>query len=497
MRRVTLARFPAGRAEGSGHMVIVLLLCCVALLALAWRSGQKAWTAKDFFLAGRSLEPGLVGLSQASNALPLWLLVAVAGAAFAWGLAAAWILGAALVGYAFGWFFVAPRLRAWSLIQDHLTLPQLLTGDTGRRLRGPAMLSAASILFIAILVGMAAYLPILGQLLAGFVPVSARTGMLLGIAGATLCALLGGYRGACLNDGVRAIAVLLIVIGVAAGALIAAGGWSPTWSKLVDLPGEAGILTAEQAAILAVTFALGTLVLGVMPFGQPQVVSRYMASSGPAQLPIARRIALLWALLVLGAMLVCGWTARLLLPAATTVDAVFPELLQRVLPSGIATVGLGALFVIAFSALDSILLVMAAAVSVDVMAPQIRGSLDWPKPAVVLAGALLAAVALTVPEPTFERLMLSWTLLSSAFGPLLLVRLTGKRVRPGSTLGSMWAGFILTLLLHLLPNAPGDFLERALPFVAALGIALTGGERRRDPDRADRAEHGAASAAEQ
>ncbi|MEY4932452.1 MAG: hypothetical protein RLZZ403_772, partial [Pseudomonadota bacterium] len=66
--------------------------------------------------------------------------------------------------------------------------------------------------------------------------------------------------------------------------------------------------------------------------------------------------------------------------------------------------------------------------------------------------------------------------------------LTGKRIRPGSTLGSMWAGFILTLLLHLLPNAPGDFLERALPFVAALGIALTGGERRRDPDRADRSQ---------
>ena len=33
-----------------------------------------------------------------------------------------------------------------------------------------------------------------------------------------------------------------------------------------------------------------------------------------------------------------------------------------------------------------------------------------------------------------------------------------------------------------------DFLERVLPFIASLGIALTGGERRRNPDRADRSQ---------
>jgi sodium/proline symporter len=186
-------------------------------------------------------------------------------------------------------------------------------------------------------------------------------------------------------------------------------------------------------------------------------------------------------------MLVCGWTARLLLPEATP-DAVFLPLLERVLPAGLAALFAAALFASAFSALESILLVMAAAVSVDVKTNPVRGSLDWPKPAVVLAAGLLAGVALAVPEPGFDRLLLAWTLLGSAFGPLLFVRLTGKRVRPGSMLGSMWAGFVLTLLLHMLPSAPGDFLERALPFVAALGIALTGGDRRRNPDRADRAD---------
>jgi sodium/proline symporter len=55
-------------------------------------------------------------------------------------------------------------------------------------------------------------------------------------------------------------------------------------------------------------------------------------------------------------------------------------------------------------------------------------------------------------------------------------------------LGAIWSGFALTTLFHLLPDAPGDFMERVLPFIAALGIALSGGERRRNPDRADRSQ---------
>jgi Na+/proline symporter len=84
--------------------------------------------------------------------------------------------------------------------------------------------------------------------------------------------------------------------------------------------------------------------------------------------------------------------------------------------------------------------------------------------------------------------MFAFTALGASLGPLLLVRLSGKRIRPGSTLGAMWAGFLLSLVFHLLPDSPGDFLERVLPFIASLGIALTGGERRRNPDRADRSE---------
>ena len=57
--------------------------------------------------------------------------------------------------------------------QDHLTVSQLLTGDTGKRMRAPIVVSTTLILFMALLVGMAAYLPLLGQLVAPLLPVGA------------------------------------------------------------------------------------------------------------------------------------------------------------------------------------------------------------------------------------------------------------------------------------------------------------------------------------
>src|SRR4030095_15468983 len=146
------------------------------------------------------------------------------------------------------------------------------------------------------------------------------------------------------------------------------------------------------------------------------------------------------------AVVVCGWCARVLYSGLEHPEQSLAVIASRLLPPWLApriVVGLAAAVI---SAIASQLLVIASALGVDLRRPTSPPSLQW------LRGVFL--------------------------GPVLLVRLSGKRIRPGSTLGAMWAGFMLSLVFHLLPDSPGDFLERVLPFIAALGIALTGGERR-------------------
>ena len=107
----------------------------------------------------------------------------------------------------------------------------------------------------------------------------------------------------------------------------------------------------------------------------------------------------------------------------------------------------------------------------------------WAWVVVVVATTWLAY---RIPAGSFEPLWLAWHALGAAFAPLLIVQLSGKRVRAGSALGSIWAGFALTLIFHAMPDTTGDLLERAIPFIAAMGIALSGGDQRRNPNRADR-----------
>ncbi len=67
---------------------------------------------------------------------------------------------------------------------------------------------------------------------------------------------------------------------------------------------------------------------------------------------------------------------------------------------------------------------------------------------------------------------------AASFGPLLLVRLSGKRVQRCDRGGHLVR--VHRAPVHLLPDAPGDFLERVMPFASLCvhqASPLTSGER--------------------
>jgi sodium/proline symporter len=98
-----------------------------------------------------------------------------------------------------------------------------------------------------------------------------------------------------------------------------------------------------------------------------------------------------------------------------------------------------------------------------------------PRSGLRLCTALL--LALVFPATIFERVLFAWQVLGNAFGPLLIVLLFVGPVAGLHRLAAMLTGAGLTIVLSLLPNAPGDAAERLIPFVLALTIALIGARR--------------------
>jgi len=468
--------------------LLVLAVYCVALICIATWGTRRTHTANDFFLASRRMDTWLVALSHVANASPLWLLFVIAGAAFAWGLAAVWICVAVVGGYILNMFYVAPRLRALSVGQGSVTLVQVLSAGVGDRVQPLVVRSAALILGITLLLEIGAVLHTASDAFATGFGFDASTFSITAMIVIVAATLVGGYWSTSLNDALQVGLVLLIVALTSSLAFMVRDDVEQFRIALQALGPASTDWFGGRSGVVAIAFVLGVAGFGFALPGQPHAVQRFMGARDERTLRIARWIALPCIMLLLGGMLLSGWGAAVLYAGLETPEQALLVLAERALPPQLSAVIVTLLLCVLVAAIANRLLVLASSLAADLKRPTAQLSFEWARVVLVLCAIVALCFALYAHDSLLNQALFAFSALGAAFGPLLLVLLAGKRVRPGSTLGAMWAGFTLTLLFHLLPDAPGDFLERVLPFVASLGIALTGGERRRNPDRADRAE---------
>ena len=67
-------------------------------------------------------------------------------------------------------------------------------------------------------------------------------------------------------------------------------------------------------------------------------------------------------------------------------------------------------------------------------------------------------------------MLFAWIALGSVFGPTVFLRLGGYRLQARGVLASIATGFGLAVIFYLMPDTPGDWLERLVPFCAATAV---------------------------
>lgn len=472
----------------SSAALITLLAYGAVVLAIALWGTRRTHNANDFLLANRRLGPWLVALSYTANASPAWLLFAIAGAAFAWGLSAVWIWLAVVGGYALNLFYLAPRLRLLSSGQGSITLVQVLSAGTGDRLQPLIVRSGTAIIVIALVLEIGAVLYTATSAFATGFGFDVTTTSITAMAVIVAATFAGGYWSTSLGDAIHIGILLAAAIFMPLFALAISGDLEQLKIGFVALGPATTDWFGGRSGVVAMAFVIGVTAFGFELPGQPHAITRFMAARDEATLGIARWVAMGCIAMLLGAMLLCGWCASVLYAGLETPAQALFVLVERMLPPTLSAVIVTLLVCVLLAGIANRLLVLAANFSADMQPVAARLSFEWARVVLVLCAIVALCFSLYASRNLLEQAMFAFSILGASFGPLLLVRVAGKRVRPGSTLGAMWAGFVLTWLFHILPDAPGDFLERVLPFVASLGIALTGGERRRNPDRADRSQ---------
>lgn len=466
------------------HAILLTLVAYnAAIVAIGLWAARRTHDTSDFFLGGRRLGPWVAAISASASSSSAWTLLGVSGAAYAWGISALWLFPATVSGFVINWLWVAPRLRRMSRDTDALTLTGFIAGGAESESLRTAIVRLSSVAIVfSFLFYIASQFQAAGHAFAASFDLAPATSIAIGVAIILFYTLLGGFWAVSVTDTLQGLLMAAAALFLPVVALTQLGGFDALVTGLGQL-GEGGMHpTRGFAGALGVAFVLGTLGIGLGYPGQPHVVNRFMALRDDDSLRRGRVIAISWAVVIYAGMLLLGLCARVLWPALPDGEQVFFHGANAMLPPVLAAVMVAAVLSAIMSTADSQLLVASSSVAVDLPAGgrnehRALAGLARSRTVVLAISVVAMAIAIAAPATIFSRVLFAWSALGSAFGPVLVLRLAGRRVSGRAILASIAAGFGLTIAFYLLPDQPGDWLERLGPLAIALAIAFAGSRR--------------------
>ena len=466
---------------GIGFGVYLLVILVVGLL-----TARLNKTLPDFLLAGRRLGPWVVAFSERASGESGWMLLGLTGLAYATGLGdpsgtklepALWTGLGGIAGIALSWYLVAQRLRVESERLGALTLPRFM--ELRFRKHDPTIrLVATAIIAFSFTFYIAAQFDAVGKSLEQTFGWPHFSGVMVGAAIIVFYTMMGGFFAVAWTDFFQGWVMLLALVLLPLVALGEVGGFSGLAERIgaIDprlLTPSGGRTGWNLVAGIAGGFGVG---LGYM--GQPHLHMRYMSIRSPDDIPTARSIALVWAVVSYSGAVLMGLVALAYFGAGYFADPemMMPALALSIFPAWFAGILISGALAAMMSTADSQLLVTTSAVSEDVYHQIVDPAADQKRLVLVSRIATLviggAAIALAqLPHSVFDKVLFAWGGLGAAFGPALVLSLWWPGTTRNGVLAGMLAGFFTVIIWDNMPW--GGVLYSLVPgFIVALLVVV-------------------------
>jgi sodium/proline symporter len=452
------------------------LLLMVGIGFAAWRSTRSF---DDYILGGRSLGSYVTAMSAGASDMSGWLLLGLPGALYASGLSEAWIAIGLTIGAWCNWRFVAGPLRVYTeRTHNALTLPDYFThrfADGSRLLR----ILSALVILVFFAVYCASGIVAGARLFESVFGLPYAQALWWGAAATITYTLVGGFLAVSWTDTVQATLMIFALLLTPVFVLIGSGGLDET-RALIEQVDPARLQWVGAGGLVAVVSALAW---GLGYFGQPHILARFMAADDLQTIPRARRIGMTWMILcLLGAVAVglfgIAYFAGHPGPAADMVrdnpERVFIALAEVLFNPWVAGILLSAILAAIMSTLSCQLLVCSSALTEDFYRGFLRPrasqrELVWFGRAMVLAVALLAIWIARDPDSRVLGLVsYAWAGFGAAFGPIVLISLSWKRMTRNGALAGMVVGAVTVIAW----KHTGSALYEIVPGFIAATVAI-------------------------
>ena len=430
---------------------------------------KRVSTTEDYLIASRSVKPWAVALSAAATNNSGYMFVGLIGYVYAVGVSGSWLMVGWISGDYMAWRWVHRKLRERSEEQGAVTVPSFLGAGLGPEGRWVVRVAAlVTLLFLGIYA--AAQLKAGSKALSVLFGWDLAAGAVIGAVIVGIYSLAGGIRASIWTDVLQSVLMLGSMSVLVAVALGETGGVNGLWSSLRAIDPALVDPMPQDLKFGFAVYLVSWVVAGVGVVGQPHIMVRAMAIDHPENIPVARRVYVVWYGLFSAVCITVGLTARVLLEPSEALDPelALPLLATDLLPPVLVGLVLAGLFAATMSTADSQILSCAAAWTQDLF-PRWRESYWHTKAATLLTTMLVLGIALSGSAGVFALVVPAWSALASALGPLLIVRALRRPVSARTALGMIVTGLVCMLvwryglglsdsIYDVLPGMAGSFL---------------------------------------
>ena len=281
---------------------------------------------------------------------------------------------------------------------------------------------------------------------------------------------MGGYLAVSITDTIQGFLMGFTALIMPLVALIKFGGPQVLLDIIINNSTEFTSLTLGNTGLMAMGLIFGQLGIGLGYFGQPHLLSRFMAAKDQASLKRARYYTLIWFVIVFVGMWLLGLMGHFMITDLNNSENIFFKMSESLFSPIIQGLLIAAVISAIMSTADSQILVCASSISLDVGLKLSDNPLKQSRYVTGIVIFLSAVIAIFLPEKIFSRVLFAWTAMGSAFGPAIIAKLLGWKVQPKNIFITILSGFVLAIIFFYLPNSVGDWMERILPF--SIGLVL-------------------------
>jgi sodium/proline symporter len=463
--------------------VVVFVIYLGIMVGIGFKFYNKTDNLGDYLLGGRNLGSWLTALSAQAADMSGWLLIGLPGTAYILYVGtseAIWTAVGLIIGTYLNWLFVAKKLRKYTEVSGNsITIPDFFENrfrDSKHILR---FVSAIAIV-VFFLVYTSAQFSAGAKLFSSVFGLNYTVGLLITAVIIVSYTALGGFAAVCWTDSIQGGIMFFALLAAPFMTVAAIGGLDDMALRLSELTTETlAFFPMKDGAVNSLLLA-SCLGWGLGYFGQPHILTRFMAIQSPEMIRKSRHIAMIWVVITLAAACAIGVIGKAYAPDLADGETVFMVLVDALFHPVIAGILLTAIMAAIMSTASSQLLVTASSVSRDIYAILFKKDVNgneivWISRLTVIIIALIAAlIALDPNSSVFGIVSCAWGGLGAAFGPIILFSLFWKRTTLQGATAGIIAGGVIDLFWYNMKGFGGIFaVYEIIPgFIAAVVAIL-------------------------